>query len=106
MGGKRFRNAVKVYLSEDFDGVMEQVNIESATWTDMDGGLKVPLLNMDAAGYQHGKVENVNVDLTDYGNKPFLLLSGMNCRLWISYWMKMGSELIRMFSFIRDWCRL
>ena len=71
--GKRFRNAVKVYLSEDFDGVMEQVNIESATWTDMDGGLKVPLLNMDAAGYQHGKVENVNVDLTDYGNKPFFV---------------------------------
>lgn len=69
--GKRYRNAVKVYLSDDFDGILEQENIENATWTDLDDNLKVPVLGTDAAGFQHGKIENVNVDLAEYAGKPF-----------------------------------
>ncbi len=70
---KNYRNGVKVWVSDDFDGVLDEASIGKATWTDMEGKLKVPVIDNPSEGYVHGNVKNVTVDLSDYKYKPFYI---------------------------------
>lgn len=69
----RFRNGMRVLISEDFNGIYDEENINKATWSDMNGQLKVPVITSADKGYQHGEIKNVEVDLSDYRYKNFYL---------------------------------
>lgn len=70
---KRFRNGTRVLISEDFNGIYDEENINKATWSDMNGQLQVPVIESEDEGYQHGTISNVQVDLSDYKYKNFYL---------------------------------
>ncbi len=70
---KRFRNGIRVLISEDFNGIYDEENINKATWSDMNGQLQVPVIESEYEGYAHGIVSDVQVDLSDYKYKNFYL---------------------------------
>lgn len=71
--GKRFRNGFRVLISDDFNGIMDEENINKATWSNMNGQLKVPVIESDDSKYLHETITNIQVDLSDYKNKTFYL---------------------------------
>lgn len=68
-----YRNGLKVLISEDFNGIYDEENIKQATWSDMDGQLKVPVIESSYEGYQHGEVRDIVVDMGNYKDKKFYL---------------------------------
>lgn len=69
----RFRKGFRVLISDDFNGIYDEENINKATWSDMDGQLLVPVIESEDKGYQNGAVRNVHVDLSAYKYKNFYL---------------------------------
>ncbi len=70
---KNYRNGLRVLVSEDFNGSYDEESINAATWTNLDGQLKVPVITSTDEDYQNGSVENVTVDISAYKDKPFYL---------------------------------
>lgn len=70
---KRFRNGVRILISDDFNGIYDEENINKATWSNMNGQLRVPVIESENEGYQHGEIRDVQVDLSDYKYKNFYL---------------------------------
>lgn len=70
---KRFREGFRVLISDDFNGIMDEENINKATWSNMDGQLQVPVIESDYAGYEHKTITNIQIDLSNYKNKSFYL---------------------------------
>ena len=70
---KDYRNGLRVLISEDFSGVYDEENVNAATWTDLDGQLKVPVITSTYEGYQSGAVTDVTIDMSAYEDKPFYI---------------------------------
>lgn len=71
---KRFREGFRVLISDDFNGIMDEENINKANWSNMDGQLQVPVIEeTDYERYKDKTITNIQVDLSEYKNKIFYL---------------------------------